>query len=255
MSSMLAAGRAHFFSTILLLTLSLAVLSCGGGLRNARSISLSRRTPGAQTIKAGTAATYNIAISPAAMIGAVNLSLSGVPPGVNVYFGSDIDVVNGSKNLIISTTDTTPAADTSLTVSAADGNGKIHTASVNLTITPADFSMSASPALQTVKPGASTNYNVNVSFNSNSVGPVTLSTGPLPTGTTASLTPSMLNASGSALLTIDVAPETPTTLTSMDAIGMDGAGSIRVLVSLVISPANFALSYENGPTIVNAGGT
>jgi len=257
MSRMLVAGRAHFFTSILFITLPLSFLSsCVGGSSNS-SIDFSvSASPGAQTIKAGTGAIYTVAITPAAMIGAVNLSLGGVPPGVSAYFGSDIDVLNGAKNLYISTTDTTPPANTKITVLAAYGSGKIHTAYVNLTITPAaDFTMSANPALQTVKPGASTSYNVNVTFDTNTAGPVTLSTGTLPTGATASFTPPTLSASGSTVLNINVAADAPSALTSINAIGTDSAGSFSVPISLVISPANFDLSYDSGPTIVDAGGT
>jgi hypothetical protein len=257
MSSMLAAGRAHSFDSIASLTLLLSfLLSCGGGPRNSTIDFTVSASPGAQTIKAGTGATYTVAISPAAMIGAVNLSVSAVPTGVTAYFGADVDVINGAKKLYISTTDTTPAANTRLTVMATDGNGNTHITNVNLTITPAaDFAMSASPESETVKPGSSTSYNVNVVFNSSTVGPVSLSTGPLPTGATASFSPSTLNASGNSVLTIDIAPDAPTALTSVNVVGTDSAGSIRVPVGLVISPANFQLSYENGPTIVDAGGT
>ena len=257
MSSRLAAVRVRSLNSILLITLSSTLLSsCGGGSRIATIDFSVSASPGAQTIKAGTGATYTVAILPAAMVGAVNLSLGGVPPGVTAYFGADIDVLNGAKTLYVTTTDTTPAANTRLTVSAADGSGKIHTAYVNLTIAPAaDFTMSAGPQSRTVKPGASTSYNVNVVFDANTVGPVTLGTGPLPTGATASFIPSTLSATGSSVLTVNVAPDSPTALTSINAIGTDSAGSIRVPVSLVISPANFVLSYEDGPTIVDAGGT
>jgi len=242
---------------VAVLILTLFFEGCGGMHAGPASIDFSvSANPGAQAIKAGTGVQVQVAISPAAMVGFVNLSTSGLPAGVTATFGQDVDVLNGAKTLYISSTQTATSGTAKVTVIASDSTGKTHTASFNLTITPAaDFSMSVLPAGQTLKPGESTNFTVKVVYGSNTVGPVNLSTGPLPAGTSVSFTPSTLTASGTSTATISAASDAATSLSSVNVLGSNNSGTLVDPVTLTISPANFQLSLMSGPSVVDAGGT
>ena len=244
-----------------LLTLTLWLLAgCGGGspasLSGGISIPFSiTATPGAQSIKAGNGAVYTVSINPVALIGSVNLSTSALPAGVTASFGQGFDVLNGSKTLYIGTTENTPASSSQITIYASDSTGKTHSTSVNLVIAPAaDFTLSATPMSQTLKPGTSTQYTVNVALAPNGVGPVMLSAQYLPAGTSASFNPSSLTTSGATTLTITTDPTAPATQTSFTVAGTDASGTYTVPVDLTIAPADFSLTAIS-PIEIDAGGS
>jgi len=188
------------------------------------------------------------------MIGAVNLSVTGLPPGVEAAFSPGFEI-NGSRTLNVFTTTTTPPGSSQLTITASTSSG-IHTANVSLIITPAaDFTMSVTPNSQTVKPGMSTNYSVNVTFTGNPTGPVNLSVFGLPAGATASFDHNPVTASGTSTLTVTAGPQIITAIAALDVIGADSAGTIKVPITFSIIPADFSLTQTVGPVEVNAGGT
>src|SRR5581483_12426200 len=87
----------------LTLTASLMMLAgCAGSLNAGAPPAIPftvTASPGAQTVKAGQGAAYAITVTPAAMIGAVNLSTSVLPAGVTASFGQEVNVLQGQKTL------------------------------------------------------------------------------------------------------------------------------------------------------------
>lgn len=258
MSSSRAGGGRWLVVGAVLIVTAFMLEGCGGGLQaGAPTIDFTvSASPGAQAIKAGTGAQVKVAISPAAMIGAVNLSTSGLPEGVTANFGVDVDVLNGAKTLYISSTQTATAGTFQVAVIASDSMGQVRNTSFHLTIAPAaDFSMSVAPAEQTVKPGQSTSFTVDVLYGPGTAGPVNLSTGPLPSGASVTFAPSTLAASGTSLATITTAQDAATSSSSVNIEGTDSSGTLVNPVTLTISPADFQLLFWSGPSVVNAGGT
>lgn len=98
-----------------------------------------------------------------------------------------------------------------------------------------DFSLSASPASQTVLPGASTTYTVTVSRTGGFTGSVTLSASGLPAGATASFSPNP-NASGNSTLTVGTAATTPTGSYAFTITGTSGTLTRTTSATLVVDP-------------------
>jgi len=208
--------------------------------------------PATQSIVAGKGASYTITVNPAPLIGSVNLSIAGLPQGIEAFFETGFDV-NGSKTLGISSTDTTPAGTYQATITASDGS-VTRTANISLTIIPAaDFTLSVTPNLPTVKAGSSTNYTVNVTFSGAETTPVILSTQGLPNGSTASFAPASLSASGTSILTLTVDPEVADEINLFDIVGTDSAGKISIPSAFDVSPTDFTLDQTFGSVKANAG--
>lgn len=225
----------------------------GGPGKPSMDFSLSA-TPGSASVVAGQGASFIVQVDPAAMIGQVNLGVSGLPPGVQAAFSPGFDVVEGSRTLNVFTTSATPAAVSQLTITATTP-GVTHTATANLAITPAaDFALAVTPNLQTIKPGGSASYQVRVSFTGGATGPVHLNVAALPTGVTASFDRSTVTGTGTATLTLSADSTIRTLIQPMDVVGTDNSGRISASFSLAIIPADFALNQTVGPVEVNAGG-
>ena len=75
--------------------------------------------------------------------------------------------------------------------------------------TSQSFTLSATPSSQTVTPGTSAAYTVSVAPSGGFTGTVALSASGLPTGATATFSPSSITTSGSSTLTVTTASTTP----------------------------------------------
>ena len=109
-------------AVVAVLAVVLAVTGCGGAFSPPQTGGIDFTmavTPGAQTAGNGNGARYTVTVAPPAMIGFVNLSVSGLPAGVNAAFSPGFDV-NGSRDLNVFTTATTPQGNAQLTITASD---------------------------------------------------------------------------------------------------------------------------------------
>src|SRR5690348_13108735 len=110
-------------SKTIFILIVISLVGCGGssGLSTPPQFDFSMAvSPATQSIVAGKGASYTITVDPAALIGSVNLSVAGLPSSVEAFFESGFDI-SGSRNLGISTTDTTPAGIYPATITASDG--------------------------------------------------------------------------------------------------------------------------------------
>ncbi|HEX3436006.1 MAG TPA: galactose oxidase-like domain-containing protein, partial [Pseudacidobacterium sp.] len=87
---------------------------------------------------------------------------------------------------------------------------------------PQDFSVAAIPSSQTVSPGKSTNYTVSVTPSNGFTGNVSFSVTGLPSGATASFTPTSVSGSGSSTLAVNTSSSTPTGTYTLTITGTDG---------------------------------
>ena len=108
-----------------------------------------------------------------------------------------------------------------------------------------DFSLSASPATQTVVAGTSTSYTITVSPAGGFTGTVTMSVSGLPAGSTASFTPPTVSGSGSATLTVNTGILTPLGNYQLTITGVSGSTShsANVNVMVVGAPAVPHIGY------------
>ena len=98
-----------------------------------------------------------------------------------------------------------------------------------------NFTMSATPASQTVTPGTNAAYTVNVAPSGGFTGTVSLRASGLPTGATASFNPSSVTTSGSSTLTVTTATSTAASSYPITITGTSGTLSQTATPTLVVS--------------------
>src|SRR5207245_6177670 len=115
-----------------------------------------------------------------------------------------------------------------------------------------DFSMSVTPASQTVGVGSATSYTVSITPTGGFSGQVVLSVDGLPAGATATFPPNP--ATGSSTLAVTTATTTPTGTYPLTVRGVNGTLSHSAAATLVVNPApDFSLSAA--PTSRSIGGS
>ena len=115
-----------------------------------------------------------------------------------------------------------------------------------------DFSMSVTPASQTVGVGSGTSYTVSITPTGGFSGPVVLSVDGLPAGATGTFTPNP--ATGSSSLAVTTATTTPNGTYPLTVRGVNGTLSHSAAATLVVNPApDFSLSAA--PTSRSIGGS
>src|SRR5206468_135275 len=132
-------------------------------------------------------ATYTVTVTPSGgFSGSVALAISGLPTGASASFSPASITGSGSSTLTVTTSTTTPAANTTLTITGTSGTLS-HNDTVTLKVT--DFSVSASPASQSVSAGSSTTFTQTIGAVNGFGDNVVLSASGLPTGASASFSP------------------------------------------------------------------
>jgi hypothetical protein len=202
------------------------------GLQTDFSISA---TPPSQTVAQGADAAYTVNVTPIGGFGGdVTLSLSGLPQDATALFSPDIVSGQGASTLTISTLGSTPVGSYPLTITATSG-ALTHTANVTLVVvSPSDFSVSATPASQTVRRGSKTKYMVTVAAQNGFSGTVNLSVSGLPGKTNAIFNPPSITGSGNAALKVNVGPKASPGTYILTIIGSSGGLSHSTTVGLTI---------------------
>ena len=163
-------------------------------------------SPTSQTVAPGGQSSYTVALS--ALNGyssPVTLSVSGLPgSGASSNFPiSGVSSTSSTTLTIATTTEVTPGNYT-LTVTGTGADGTSHSATATLTVAAPDFTIAASPSLQTVSRGHSTKYTVTLTAIAGYSSPVSIAVTNPPTGVSSNLiaiTPSAPGASGPLTVT------------------------------------------------------
>lgn len=115
-----------------------------------------------------------------------------------------------------------------------------------------DFSITASPASQTVTQGGGTSYTATVTALGGFTGTVNFSVSGLPSGATGTFSPTSVTGSGSSTLSVSTSSTTPAGTYTLTITGTSGALVHSTTVKLVVNPVNppdFTISVS--PTSLN----
>jgi len=193
-------------------------------------------SPASQSVVQGNGTTYTVNVAAAGgYSGTVGLSVSGLPTGATGIFNPTSIAGSGASTLTIGTASSTPAGSYKLTITGTDGASLTHTTSVTLVVSgPSDFTISATPASQTVRAGSSTSYTVNIAGSAGFSGTVALSVSGLPRKINASFNPSSVVGSGTSTLKISPNPQAPHGTFTVTITGSSGATSHSTTVGLTV---------------------
>jgi hypothetical protein len=230
-------------------------------------------SPTALTVTAGSsgASTITTTIS-GSFNSAVSLSATGLPSGATASFNPTSIAAPGSgaSTLTIAVGASTAAGAYSVGVNGA-GGGKTHSATINLTVSAAataDFVIASAPSSLAVTAGGTGSTTITTTISGSFNSAVSLSASGLPTGATASFTPTSIAApgSGSSTLAISAGASTAAGTYSVVVNGSGGGKTHTATITLTVSAAGGGTTqqllgnpgFENGssntaPWTVSAG--
>jgi endoglucanase len=201
--------------------------------------------PTSLTIIAGSSGTATMTVTPLnGFNGAVTFSASGLPSGVTTSFTGSTATFNVAA--------TAPASSGTVTITGTSGTLK-HTAAIQLTVNivvqspPPDFSISATPATASVTQGASGTSTISVTSTGGFTGSVTLSATGLPSGVTATFSPTSTTASST--VTFAAAASAATGTTTVTITGASGTLSHTATVQLAVNAQTTGISAT---TVINS---
>jgi len=122
--------------------------------------------------------------------------------------------------------------------------------------TAPDFTISASPASQTVVQGNSTTYTATIAALNGFTGTVTFSASGLPAGANATFSPTSVAGSGSSTMAVTTSSTTPTGTFTITITGTSGTLAHSTTVSLVVTsnaPPDFSISATPASLTVKRG--
>lgn len=204
-------------------------------------------SPNSQTVTAGNSASFTITTSAVnGFTGTIGLAESGMPAGM--LASCNPSSINGAGlcTLNVTTSSSTAAGTYTLTITGTSGT-LVHSTSVDVTVNPVtltpDFSVSALPSSQNVTAGNSVSFTATVAAQNGFTGTVALGASGLPTGVTASFTPTSIAASGSSTLTLTSATTTAAGTYSVTINGTSGTLAHNTSVSLVVTASSSGNNY------------
>jgi hypothetical protein len=122
-----------------------------------------------------------------------------------------------------------------------------------------NFSITASPASQTVTAGAGTSYTATVAASGGFTGTVAFSVSGLPTGASASFSPASVTTSGSSTLSVSTSTTTPAGTYTLTITGTSGTLVHSTTVKLVVNPVggtpDFTIAVSPASRNVTRGNT
>jgi subtilase family serine protease len=191
-------------------------------------------SPSSQSVGQGQNVGYGITVGSSGGFKAiVSLSVSGLPAGTTATLSPSSVQGSGLVSLAITTAADTPAGTYTLTITGTSGP-LVHSTTATLIVTAPDFSVTASPASQTILVGQSTSYTVTLSPLNGYAGTVNFSVSGVPAGATATLTPSSLTTSGTLTLSVNTTSAIVPGTYPLVITGTDGVRTHSVTVNLEV---------------------
>jgi len=192
-------------------------------------------SPSSQGTVPGGSANYTVTASPFnGFTGTVSLAVSGCPSGATCSLSpASLGLPPaGNSTLTVQTTSSTPQGTYTVTITGTSGS---ITQSTTVTLSVSSFTVVPSPAVQTVKKGASTTYTATVRPQNGFSAVVTFSVSGLPANTTGTFAPPSVTGGGNSVLTVSTTKKTPSGTFNLTIIGSSGPVSESTTVSLKVS--------------------
>jgi hypothetical protein len=236
-------------SSAALVTSTVTVTGTSGSLSITTTISLTvaqapnytiSATPAILTVAPGGTGVSTIAATPLnGFNGNINLSLSGVPAGVTPSFTPANAAWSITLNLAASAS--TAAGTYTVTITGTSGSLS-NTATIKLTVTGTpSFTLAATPASVTVVLGATGTSTITVTPQSGFNGTVTFSVSGLPTGVTATFSPTA--STKTSTLTFSASSSAAAGTSTITVSGASGTATNKTTIALTVTPPpGFTLS-------------
>ena len=197
-------------------------------------------SPASLAVLQGTSGFSTITVLPRnGFTGSVTFSASGLPTGLTASFSSNPDPA--STTLTLSAGGTAAIGVSSVTITGTSGSLS-GTATITVTVNPTgDYALFASPSSLSVVQGTNGTSTITVTQQSGFNSSVSLSASGLPSGVTASFSPS--STANTSTLTLAASSTAATGTVTVTVSGASGGLSHATTVSLTVtSPANYTLS-------------
>lgn len=207
-------------------------------------------TPATLSLVQGSSGSSAIAISAQnGFNGSVTFAASGLPAGVTASFSAASSTA--SSTLTLKTTSSAAAGSSTVTVTGTSGalNGKI---TIALTIsTPANFTLSATPAAVSVSQGTSGTSTIGIAPLNGFSGAVALAASGLPAGVTASFG---VVTAGHSTLTFTSASSAAAGVCTVTISGTSGTTVSKTTIALtIVAPPSFTISATPASVSVSPG--
>jgi phospholipase C len=246
-------------------TYTITVTGTGGSLTETTTVSLTisassspsftlTPNPTSVTVEPGSSGTSSITAAVAGGFdSAIALSASGLPTGVTASFSPTSIAKPGSGSSTLTLTASSSAAVGTYTVTVTGtGGGLTQTTTVSLVVstggTPS-FTLTPNPTSLTVQPGSSGTSTITAAISGGFDSAIALSASGMPTGVTASFSPTSIPAPGSGSSTLILAASSSAVAGTytINVIG-SGAGGVvaNTTVSLTIPGASTNLITNGG---------
>jgi hypothetical protein len=194
-------------------------------------------SPSSQSVTQGSSAGYTVTSTALnGFSGNVSLTVSGLPSGASPMFGTNPIAGGSGTSMTVTTSTSTPTGTYTLTITGMSGS-MTHTTTATLVVNaigPPGFSISASPSSETVTPPNGTTYTATVRALNGFTGTVTFSVRGLPSGATASFSPTSVVGSGTSTLTIKTTSSTSTGTFNVRIRGSSAGTTHSVTVQLIV---------------------
>ena len=224
----------------------------GPTIANGNSFSLSTSPSSATVLPGGSTSTTVSSTVTSGSTQTVNLSVSGLPAGVQATFGSPSISAGSSTNVTFASTSTTTPGTYVLTITGA---GATSSATTTFTLTvqgPSDFSLTPSVTSGSVSAGTSTSVTLLTSTTSGSPETIGLSAS-VASGVTASISPSSVTSGTSATMTLSTTSSTTpgnyvVTVTGTAPSGIHTATFTLQVTAPVSNTFSMSVSPSSGST-------
>ena len=210
-------------------------------------------SPTSQTVVQGSSTTYTPSVTAVNGFSApVGFTVSGLPTGATGTFNPTSVTGSGTSTLTVKTASTTPAGSYTLTITGTSGS-LVHTATATLVVNSApNFTLTSSPASQSVNQGGSTTYTQTVTATGGFTSVVGFTVSGLPTGATGTFSPTSVTGSGTSTLTVKTASTTPTGTYTLTITGTSGSLVHTATATLVVSTPGVPGGVDGGYVTVSA---
>ncbi len=179
----------------------------------------------------------------------IQLTASGVPSGTTANFSPNPVLAGQSSTLTFSPTATAATASYTLTVSGTESVfNATHSASLTLTVTASDFSISAIPSSLSIGQGSSGTSTISTGVTMGAAQNISLSANQ-PSQISVTFNPTSVNAGSSSTMTVSVGAAAGTGSYTITVTGAGATGATHTAtVALTVTtppPSDFSISATN----------